>query len=245
MVDTGPTVGNRRTCTFSNKRTWRSKLSNLAHAHAQFLPEEISAIVRTAASFDTYITAHAYSSGAILHAIDQGCLGIEHGNFLDAETAKYMAEKNVFLTPTLVTYNTLTIPPFDQYINAESTIKNQRVMKFGLESLRIAEEAGVTICYGSNSMAGMQPFQSREFSVRARVQSNPSILRSTMVNAARIMRMERDIWRITEGYFADTLLLKEKRLEDITILESRDNVLACSRKGKSRHLRWRNCWRML
>jgi imidazolonepropionase-like amidohydrolase len=207
-----------------------SRLNNLAHA--QFLPEEVSAIVRTAASFDTYVTAHAYSSRAIRHAIDHGCLGIEHGNFLDSPTAMYMAEKGVFLTPTLVTYNTLMIPPYDQYINADSTIKNQKVMKSGLESLRIAEEAGVIICFGSDLMAGMHRFQNSEFSVRARVQSSLSILRSATINAAKMMRMENDIGRIEEGYFADILVLKENPLDDVTVLENRDNLLAVLKEGR-------------
>lgn len=95
-----------------------SRLNNLTHA--QFLPEELFAIFRIGASFDTYVTALAYSSRAIRHAVDHGCLGIEYGNFLDAETARYIAEMGIYLTPTLVTYNTLVLPPFDQYINAGS-----------------------------------------------------------------------------------------------------------------------------
>lgn len=70
-----------------------SRLNNLGHA--QFLPEELSAIVRTAASFDTYVTAHAYSNRAMRHAVEHGVRGIEHGNFLDQETAEYMASKDV------------------------------------------------------------------------------------------------------------------------------------------------------
>ena len=51
------------------------------------------------------VTAHAYTPRAIRHAIDNGCRGIEHGNFVDAPTARIMAEKGVYLTPTLVTYS--------------------------------------------------------------------------------------------------------------------------------------------
>lgn len=75
-----------------------SRLNNLAHS--QFLPEELSAIVRTAASFDTYVTAHAYSNRAMRHAVEHGVRGIEHGNFLDQETAEYMASKDVRLPLT-------------------------------------------------------------------------------------------------------------------------------------------------
>lgn len=78
-----------------------SRLNNLAHA--QFLPEELSAIVRTAASFDTYVTAHAYSNRAMRHAVENGVRGIEHGNFLDQETAEYLASNDVsFQVPFVV-----------------------------------------------------------------------------------------------------------------------------------------------
>lgn len=84
-----------------------SRLNNLAHA--QFLPEELSAIVRTAASFDTYVTAHAYSNRAMRHAVEHGVRGIEHGNFLDQETAEFMASKDVRLPETrLKTYQAMS-----------------------------------------------------------------------------------------------------------------------------------------
>lgn len=70
-----------------------SRLNNLGHS--QFLSEELSAIVRTAASFDTYVTAHAYSNRAMRHAVGHGVRGIEHGNFLDEETAEYLASQDV------------------------------------------------------------------------------------------------------------------------------------------------------
>lgn len=61
------------------------------------------------------------------------------------------------------------IPPWNQYINGTSKTKNAIVMQSGLESLRIAEDAGVNICFGSDLMAGMQKFQSNEFSIRAQI----------------------------------------------------------------------------
>jgi imidazolonepropionase-like amidohydrolase len=164
--------------------------------------------------------------------VDCGALGIEHGNFLDQETAEYMAAKKVYLTPTLVTYNTLMIPPFDQYINASCSVKNHAVMKSGLESLRIAENAGVTVCFGSDLMAGMQRFQANEFTVRARVLSSLSILRSATINAAKMMRLEKDIGRIATGLFADILILKKNPLDDVTILDNRDNVLVVLKEGR-------------
>jgi imidazolonepropionase-like amidohydrolase len=207
-----------------------SKLNNLAHA--QFLPEEISVIARTAASFDTYVTAHAYSNRAMVHAVENGATGIEHGNFLDQETAEYLARKHVFFTPTLATYHTLMKPPFDQWITQDSMDKNVRVMKSGINSLEVAERAGLTICFGTDLMASMQPFQNNEFSIRAQVQSNASILRSATTNPARMMRMEGDVGRVAEGLFADVLVLRSNPLVDIRSLDDPSNFLAVIKEGR-------------
>ena len=41
------------------------------------------------------------------HAINCGVRTIEHGNLIDRETANLMASKNVYLVPTLITYDAL------------------------------------------------------------------------------------------------------------------------------------------
>ncbi|KAL5621103.1 hypothetical protein FOBRF1_004349 [Fusarium oxysporum] len=112
-----------------------SRLNNLAHP--QFLDEELSAMVHTTASYDTYVTAHAYTIRAMRHMINNGVLGIEHGNFLDEDLAELMAAK--------------------------------AVLGSGLNALKVAYEAGVTTCFGSDLIAGMHQFQRREFTIRSQV----------------------------------------------------------------------------
>nr|GFD57989.1 peptidase M38 [Tanacetum cinerariifolium] len=51
--------------------------------------------------------AHAYTARAIRRAIECGVRTIEHGNLVDADTAKLMAEKGAFAVPTQVTYEML------------------------------------------------------------------------------------------------------------------------------------------
>ncbi|KAL4880315.1 amidohydrolase [Aspergillus karnatakaensis] len=207
-----------------------SRLNNLSHS--QFLDEELSAIVRTAESFDTYVTAHAYSNRAMRHAVQNGVRGIEHGNFLDEETAAFLASKDVFFTPTLATYHTLMKKPFDTWITPDLMAKNIRVMEAGLRALQIAESAGLTVCFGSDLMASMQPFQNNEFSIREKVQSNLALLQSATVNPARMMKMEGDVGRIAEGLWADILVLKENPLKDIRVLDDPVNILAVVKEGR-------------
>ena len=65
----------------------------------QFTPEEVRAITSVTSAAGTYATSHAYTPKAIRSAIENGVMGIEHGNLIDQPTAKLMAEKGVYLTP--------------------------------------------------------------------------------------------------------------------------------------------------
>lgn len=57
----------------------------------QFSIQEMRAIVEEAEAARTYVMAHAYSPAAIERAITCGVRSIEHGNLLDADTARLMA----------------------------------------------------------------------------------------------------------------------------------------------------------
>lgn len=72
-----------------------------ALVNLQYTPEEIRAFTKVASDSGTWVTAHAYTPAAIRNAVENGVLGIEHGNLIDEPTAKLMAEKGAFLTPTL------------------------------------------------------------------------------------------------------------------------------------------------
>ncbi|KAF4972259.1 hypothetical protein FSARC_1156 [Fusarium sarcochroum] len=202
----------------------------------QFTPEEIQAITSTAAYSGKYVTAHAYTPQAIRHAVDNGVRGIEHGNFVDRETAVYLKEKNVVVTPTLVVYQAYEIankPPFDNLLTRSSKEKNREVLASGLESLKILEEAGVTMCYGSDLLSVLHPLQSGEFSIRSQVLSASSILRSATTNAAEYLGMQEKLGCIKPGAFADFVVLNENPLEDITVLDRvKDSFLAIVKDGR-------------
>ncbi|GKZ65104.1 hypothetical protein AnigIFM50267_007268 [Aspergillus niger] len=207
----------------------------------QFTAEEIRAITTTAKQSKTYVTAHAYTVDAIRHAVDNGVRGIEHGNFIDEETAAYCAELGVVFTPTLVTYYGMSKPPFDKFLDDFSQAKNRQVLASGLEALSILHKAGALICYGSDLLAGLHPLQNQEFSIRSGVLSAKDILKSATVNAARYLGMEGQLGCIKEGSIADMLILTSNPLEDITVLDRiQDNLVAILKDGRvvSKNVDW-------
>jgi len=99
----------------------------------QYTEAELRAAVEEAASRRTYVLAHAYIPESIIRAARAGVRSIEHGNLLDAEAARVMAEPGCFLVPTLVTYEQLAEFGRQLGFPAESVRKVDDVLSAGLE----------------------------------------------------------------------------------------------------------------
>ncbi|KAL7935123.1 hypothetical protein V8C35DRAFT_300786 [Trichoderma chlorosporum] len=196
----------------------------------QFSDEEIKAIVTAAKNNGTYVTSHSYTPQAIQQAIRQGVRGIEHGNLIDAETAKLMAEAGTFLTPTLITH---VMSKQLNFLPPISAAKNDEVLQKGLHAIKIATDAGVTVCFGTDLLGPLHFAQTKEFSVRSQVQTPAEILRSATVNAAKLLMKENELGQIKEGFAADFIVLNGNPLEDITILDrTEENILAVVKDGR-------------
>jgi imidazolonepropionase-like amidohydrolase len=176
---------------------------------------------------------------AIRHCIDNGVRGIEHGNFVDPPTAKLMAEKGVYLTPTLIAYAQMASERWKNYLPIESQTKNHIVLKSGLEALRVASEAGVTMCYGSDLLGPLGSAQTHEFALRSQVLSSLEVLRSATVNPAKMMGFEHELGQIKEGFCADVVILNKNPLEDVTVFDKPDeHVLGVMKDGRVYKSRW-------
>jgi imidazolonepropionase-like amidohydrolase len=207
--------------------------------NTQFTRDEIRAIVEVAESYGTYVTAHAYTNRAIRHAVDNGVRGIEHGNFLDADTAALMAARGVWLTPTLVCYDAMGSDKYAGFLPPSNQAKNRAVLNAGLDSLRIAHAAGVVMCHGTDLLGPLQEEQSREFGIRAQALSSKTILQGATVNPARMIRQEDFLGQIKPGFAADLLILNRNPLDDISILdEPKKNILAVIKNGRVYTSRW-------
>ncbi|TKA79639.1 hypothetical protein B0A55_03439 [Friedmanniomyces simplex] len=211
------------------------RLTNL-----QYTPEEIRAVTKVASDSGTYVTAHAYTTAAIRNAVENGVSGIEHGNLIDEPTAKLMAEKGVFLTPTLITYKTMASKEFGSFLPPSIAEKNMQVLSAGLRSIQIADQAGVTLCYGTDLLGPLQVKQTGEFALRKEAGlSALKVLQSATVNAALRLRQDDKLGRLKEGYAADMLVLNANPLEDIEVLDRpQKHLLAVIKEGRVLESRW-------
>jgi imidazolonepropionase-like amidohydrolase len=181
----------------------------------QYTPEEIAVAVTEAQHRGTYVAAHAYSPESIGMAIDHGVTSIEHGNLLDAATARRMADTGAVLVPTLVTYHAMRELGADFGLPARNLEKNAVVYDAGLASIAHAVAAGVVMGLGTDLIGESQQMQARELTIRAEVQPAVDILRSMWIVNPRLCHLEGRIGTITPGALGDLVISRVDPMLDL------------------------------
>jgi imidazolonepropionase-like amidohydrolase len=184
----------------------------------QYRIDEIEAAVDEATRWGTYVCAHAYSAQAIERAVTAGVRTIEHGNLIDAPTARLMAARGAYLVPTLVAYDALKRRGPDYGLSRYSLAKNELVLDAGLRSLETARAAGVKIGFGSDLLGQLQNDHCNEFIIRREAMSAPDIIRSATLVNAEIVRQEGRIGELITGAHADLLVVDGDPYRDISVL---------------------------
>lgn len=77
----------------------------------QYTLDEMKAAVEAAEDWNTYVAAHAYHPRSIRRAIEAGVKVIEHGNLLDEDTLKLMAERGTWLSAQMLVASTEAMDP--------------------------------------------------------------------------------------------------------------------------------------
>lgn len=199
----------------------------------QYTAEEIKAITTTASFMGTYATVHAYTPASIRHAVENGARGIEHGSFIDAETAKFCVEKGVMFTPTLGVYEAFRHPPFNATLIESNKKKLEEIVSKGQDGLKILKDLGAKVCYGSDLLGGTHYQQNSGFGLLSEVFSPAEILRMATINCAEPMRLEGQLGVVEEGYLGDVLVLDKNPLQDIASLTTPGKtILAIIKDGR-------------
>jgi imidazolonepropionase-like amidohydrolase len=196
-----------------------------------FSEDEIRAAVEEAANADTYVLAHAYTPRAIARASRLGVRTIEHGNLVDDETARLMADHGTIAVPTVVTYEALASEGASLGLPPESVAKIENVRGAALRSLEIFARAGVRMAFGTDLLGESHRFQSDEFTLRAGVLGAAEALRAATVHAAHVVRMDGRLGVVAPGAIADLLLVDGNPLADIGVLCGQGERLAMVVQG--------------
>jgi imidazolonepropionase-like amidohydrolase len=183
----------------------------------QFSEAEIAAATEEAKAFGRYVLAHAYTPEAITRAVNNGVRTIEHGNLIDAKSAKLLKSKDGYMVANLVAYFSMKERAAQFGMTADMLAKNDIVIEGALRSLEICKAAGVKVGYGSDLLGALQVDQSLEFIHRAKVLKPLEIIRQATTVGAEILRVEGKLGIVEPGAYADLIVVDGNPLKKLEL----------------------------
>ncbi len=182
----------------------------------QYSMEELEAITDEARRSHTYVMAHVFVAEGIQRCIRAGIRTIEHGYFLDEETAKIMVASGTYLSINLLTLQVIANGKSLGYTDASIT-KAKEVLSRGASAYELALRMGVKTAFATD-LSRAPERMSEELLLRAELSPTADIIRSATTIGAEVVRMPGKIGIVAPGAYADLLVIDGNPLEDIRLL---------------------------
>lgn len=185
--------------------------------------EEIAAAVTAADNWGTYVTVHAYTPKAIRMAIAGGVRCIEHGQLLDEDTVKLMADKALWwcLQPFLIDEDKVPMA-------TAASREKQQIMSAGTDkAYQLAKQYQIKTAWGTDTLfnAHLATRQGAQLAKLKRWYTPPEILKMATGTNAELCAMSgprnpypNKLGVIQAGAYADILLVDGDPLTDIDLI---------------------------
>ncbi len=118
--------------------------------HRQFSDDELQVIVEEAARADRVVAAHCHGKAGIMAALRAGVKTIEHGSYLDEESADLILEKGALLVPTRTIVTQLVSRSKESGLPEFMLDKARAMLDRHKEALRLAVRRKVPIALGTD-----------------------------------------------------------------------------------------------
>jgi imidazolonepropionase-like amidohydrolase len=103
------------------------------------------------------VTVHAVSRHGVQGAVDAGADSIEHGYDIPDELLAIMAERGVWLVPTLSVHGAISQRGQEAGYSPDRVESSRRILERALDTVRRALGAGVRIACGSDAGSPLNP----------------------------------------------------------------------------------------
>ena len=197
----------------------------------QYREDEIRAIVEECAQRRTYVASHCHPASAVRRSVEFGVRSIEHGTLIDDETARFVAGRGAYITPTMSVIFALVEMGRQMGFPPQSQQKVETVFKSAIAGLDSMRRAGVKVCYGTDLLGSTYTQQCREFTIRSEVFTPLELLRQATSVAAEMMMMDGQVGCIAPGAHADLIVVDGDPLKDIGLLAANGRHLSAIVRG--------------
>ncbi|MGL2964466.1 amidohydrolase family protein [Flavobacterium sp. RSB2_4_14] len=190
---------------------------------SQYTFEELKAAVDAAEDWGTYVCVHAYTSRAVKRSIEAGVKVIEHGQLLDDETLKLMADKGIFLSLQ-------ALDPAPPQAPETVKVKKQQVIDGTDLAFRTAKKYNIKILWGTDYLFDPKSAarQSTDILKLKKWFTPFEMLKLITYDNAKVFELsgERNPYQkgklgeISEGAYADMILVDGNPMKNIDLLAS-------------------------
>jgi len=197
----------------------------------QLTVEELAAAVHEAKARDTYVAGHAHNVRSIRNGLAAGLECFEHGTMLDEATARAMAKAGAALDPTLAVCHLMSKDWKQMGLSAEIAARGAGCEASMMDSIRMAEDAGVLIGSGSDLLGKRQNRRGLELTLKSRVLSPMRAIQCATSGNAKIMRQEHVLGSIAAGKRADVIAINGDPLSEPELFDDPARVVLVIKDG--------------
>ncbi len=211
-------------------------LSSHRTDNPEFTQEEIDAGTDEAHRHGKKIAIHVANHVGVRMAAKAGVDTIEHGSFVDEESADLMAKKGIVLIPTLWVKNYIPERIKKQKEQAaekgifnlsEADLEQTRVwfercVEQLPKTMKLVKSKGIRVGTGTDNVFGDQTFAVLPEEIEWLTKygfSNMEAIRSATKIGAEAIGKENDFGSVEAGKYADLIMVDRDPLKDITVLK--------------------------
>ena len=190
----------------------------------QYSLEEMKAAVDVAESYNSYVAVHVFTDDAAQMAIEAGVRSIDHGFLIGRETLELMKEKDVWLSiqPILNDEDAMVFP-------TEASNQKFITVTAGTDDVyNLAKDIGVKIAFGTDALMDPESAarQGKMLSKLERWFTPFEALKMATTGNAELFALagprhpyqEGPLGQLTEGAYADLILVDGNPLEDLSLV---------------------------
>jgi len=207
--------------------------------NAQFMSDELEAVIAAAADYGMHVAAHAHGAEGMRRAVEAGIHSIEHGTYMTDEIMALMIARGTWYVPTISAGRFVADKAaVDGYFPPLVAEKASRIGPLIQQTFGRAHAAGVRIAFGTDCGVCPHGSNAREFGYMVEAGMSPAeALRTATIHAAELLGREHELGRLKPGYAADLIAVEGNPLADVTILEDVRFVMRDGRVFFSQHSR--------
>jgi imidazolonepropionase-like amidohydrolase len=187
-----------------------------------FTREEMVAAVDEARRAGRPTLAHCIGNKGVKHAVAAGIDSVDHGIYLDEEDCAEMIQRSIYLVPSFGPFYYYSVKRIAEAWRCE---RADPIMQPHRTSFQMALHMGVKIAMGCDCGApsrmknGENPL---EYQLMVDNGMSPDqALVAGAINAARLLRLDKEIGSVEAGKRADLIVVDGNPLDDISVLQTR------------------------